>query len=112
MTVHQPPESLFTVDNAPPTPNSAFCIMHSALSKNVFDKGRELWKYYHTQKDCNINASFYDIREHFQGRNEAGRMNSNSSDEKYNMLLGELRQTMRLLGEQIKPKIYEYGFLL
>jgi len=87
-------------------------ITFSVQAQNVFDAGRELWRYYHRQKDCNVNASFYDIREYFQGRNEAGRMNSKSDDEMYNKLLGELRLAMRLLGEQIKPKIYEYGFLL
>jgi len=87
-------------------------IVCSDLSIAVFDAGRKLWQYYHKQKDCNVNASFYDIREYFQGRNEAGRMNSKSNDEMYNKLLGELRQAMKLLGEQIKPKVTEYGFLL
>ncbi|MEZ4724887.1 MAG: hypothetical protein R2863_09565 [Candidatus Kapaibacterium sp.] len=36
----------------------------------VFDAGRELWKYYHSQPNVNVNASLYDIREYFQGRNE------------------------------------------
>jgi len=39
-------------------------------------------------------------------------MNSKSGDERYNKLLGELRMAMRLLGEQIRPKVYEYGFLI
>jgi len=32
--------------------------------------------------------------------------------EMYNMLLGELHLAMKLLGEKIKPKVCEYGFLL
>jgi hypothetical protein len=31
----------------------------------VFDAGRELWKYYHAQKDVNVNASLYDIQRIF-----------------------------------------------
>ncbi len=77
----------------------------------VFDAGRELWKYYHCQPNVNVNASLYDIREYFQGRNEKGRMNSKSDDEKYMELIGELRDKLNFLADKIKPKIYEYGFL-
>lgn len=79
---------------------------------SVFDAGRALWKYYHSQKDINVNASFYDIREFFQGRNEkTGRMNNKSTDEKYTELIAELRQKQNILANKIKPKIYEYEFL-
>jgi hypothetical protein len=48
--------------------------------QNVFDAGCELWRYYHSQNDCNVNASLYDIREYFQERNDndndKGKMNS------------------------------------
>lgn len=77
----------------------------------VFDAGRQLWKYYHTQNDANVNASLYDIREYFQGRNEKGRMNSKSNDEKYTSLIGELREKLNILADKIKPKVFEYGFL-
>lgn len=80
-------------------------------AKVVFDAGRELWKYYHSQKDINVNASFYDIREYFQGRNDKGKMNSRSADEKYTELIGNLRLKLNLLADKIKPKIYEYEFL-
>ena len=63
----------------------------SEESKAVFDAGRELWKYYHSKPFVNVNASFYDIREYFQGRNDKGRMNSKSDDEKYMELIGKLR---------------------
>lgn len=49
-------------------------------AKEVFDAGRELWKYFHSKTFIYVNASFYDIREYFQGRNEEGRMNSRSDD--------------------------------
>lgn len=77
----------------------------------VFDAGRELWSYYHSQNDINVNASLYDIREYFQGRNDKGRMNARSTDEKYTKLISELRKNLNILADQIKPKIYEYEFL-
>jgi hypothetical protein len=77
----------------------------------VFDAGRELWKYYHTKKDVNVNASLYDIREYFQGRNAQGRMNSKSDDATYTALISELRSKLSILAEKIQPKVYEYGFL-
>ena len=80
-------------------------------AKEVFNAGRELWKYYHSQKDANVNASLYDIREYFQGRNEKGRMNARSNDDKYTLLIAELRNKLNILADKIKPKIYEYEFL-
>lgn len=52
-----------------------------------------------------------DIKEYFQGRNEKGRMNSSSPDEKYMALIGVLRQSLKELAKKIEPKVYEYGFL-
>ena len=39
----------------------------SAAAQAVMDAGRELWRYYHAEPNANPNASFYDIRLHFQG---------------------------------------------
>lgn len=86
-------------------------LVFSEEAQAVFDAGRELWKYYHAQKDVNVNASLYDIREYFQGRNDKGRMNSKSDDAKYMQLIGELRSKLSVLAEKIQPKVYEYGFL-
>lgn len=83
----------------------------SVEATTVFDAGRELWQYYHTQKDVNVNASLYDIREYFQGRNVKGRMNSKSEDAIYMKLIGELRSKLSILADKIKPKVYEYEFL-
>ncbi|MCF3573977.1 hypothetical protein [Planktothrix agardhii] len=80
-------------------------------AKAVFDAGRELWKYYHSNPNVNVNASLYDIREYFQDRNDKGRMNSKSDDAKYMELIGELRNKLNFLADKIKPKIYEYEFL-
>ncbi|GBU23693.1 hypothetical protein R83H12_00309 [Fibrobacteria bacterium R8-3-H12] len=61
--------------------------------------------------EYNANASLYDIREHFQGRNAQGKMNTKSDDEKYNELIGSLREALKELAKKIEPKVYEYGFL-
>jgi hypothetical protein len=93
---------------------------------NVFNAGKELWKYYHAQEfssfaganakgrlngTYNVNASLYDIREYFQGRNNNGKMNNTSTDERYNELIGNLRESLKVLAAKIEPKVYEYEFL-
>ena len=75
------------------------------------DAGRALWRYYHSQEGAVADASFYDIRFHFQGRNDRGRMNPDSTDERYMELIGTLRNNLKLLARKIEPKVYEYGFL-
>ncbi|MCL1946240.1 MAG: hypothetical protein FWF51_03680 [Chitinivibrionia bacterium] len=84
----------------------------SSEATAVFDAGRELWKYYHSKPKVNVNASFYDIREYFQGRSDkTGNMNSRSEDEKYTELISNLREKMKILAKKIEPKVYEYEFL-
>jgi hypothetical protein len=85
------------------------------------DAGKELWKYYHAKiknnNTASVNASFYDIREFFQGRrlskrgDDKGTMQTKSADETYNALIATLRETLRVLTGKIQPKVYEYGFL-
>ena len=101
---------------------------HSALvfspeATAVLNAGRELCRYYHSQEfpstggvsegrgGYNVNASLYDIREYFQGRNDQGRMNARSTDSNYSELISELRNKLNVLAGKIKPKIYEYEFL-
>ena len=90
-------------------------ILFSDEAKAVMDAGRELWRYYHAQPNANPNASFYDIRLHFQGSTMDAkgktRMNNESSDAKYTELLASLRAAMKCLARRIEPKVYEYGFL-
>ena len=86
-------------------------LVFSAEAQAVFEAGRELWRYYHAQPNCDVNASLYDIREHFQGRSSSGRMNNKSTDEKYMELIGNLRDAIKTLAKKIEPKVYEYGFL-
>ncbi len=83
----------------------------SPEAQAVFQAGLALWKYYHRQPACNVNASLYDIRAHFQGRNEKGRMNSRSEDETYMELIANLREQLKLLAQKIEPKVYAHGFL-
>jgi hypothetical protein len=82
----------------------------------ILNSGRELWKYYHSviknDQDAAVDASFYDIREYFQGRSQKGTMKQKSLDTRYNALIKDLRQKLAALAEKIKPKVYEYGFLL
>jgi predicted AlkP superfamily phosphohydrolase/phosphomutase len=90
-------------------------ISFSKEAQAVLDAGRELWKYYHAKikenKTASVNASFYDIREFFQGRDENGRMNNKSQDETYNNLMANLRESLKPLTQKIIPKVYKYGFL-
>jgi hypothetical protein len=81
-------------------------------AKDVLDKGKKLWKYYHSQPSANVNASLYDIREYFQGRDDGGKMNNKSGDDTYNALISELRFALKALSLKIHPKVYEYGFLV
>ena len=83
----------------------------SSEAKEIFKAGRELWKYYHKQPNCNVNASLHDIREYFQGRNDNGKMNNKSADVVYMNLINELRAKLRIIEKKIEPKVYEYGFL-
>ena len=87
----------------------------SPYAQALLDKGRTLWQYYHrkikTGKTANVNASFYDIRAHFQGRKENGTMNAKSNDKTYNAIIKDLRETLKTLSAKIEPKVYVYGFL-
>ena len=100
------PATLFSIERVENKP-----LAFSEEATEVFDAGRALWVYFHAQKDINVNASFYDIREHFQGRNDQGRMNAKSDDAQYTELIGALRNKLTILAEKITPKIYEYEFL-
>lgn len=83
----------------------------SKESEKVLNSGRKLWKYYHSKDELNVNASLYEIREFFQGRNEKGKMNNSSDDEIYTELISDLRNYLKLLAKKIEPKVYEYRFL-
>lgn len=86
-------------------------LSFSEEAENVLNIGRQIWKYYYSFNATKANASLYDIKEFFQGRNDKGRMNSRSNDEKYTQLINSIREKLKTLGFKIVPKVYEYGFL-
>ncbi|EAI0664858.1 hypothetical protein E0352_03800 [Campylobacter upsaliensis] len=87
-------------------------------AKEVFKAAKELFKHYHEQaKDetsYTPNAALYDIKAHFQGFNDKGKMNSpqKADDEYYKQKLGELNYALKNLAKKIEVKVYEYEFLL
>ncbi len=102
-------------------------LVFSLEAQAVFAAGQQLWQYYHQTiqlqaDDSNpasaeynrkmVNASYYDIKEYFQGRNDKGRMNPKSSNPRYNELLAQLKNNMETLKGKIQPKVYQHGFLL
>ena len=106
------------MDNFKSTFMSDFLKKHKKMSdeaKSVFEAGKNLWKYYHktiqNAKRVSVNASLYEIREYFKGRDEKGRMKSKATDERFNELDAALRSSLKKLAEKIQPKVYEYGFL-
>lgn len=86
-------------------------IQFTPAAQDVMNAGREIWKYYHSLMAAQPNASFYDIRAFFQGRDEKGKMKNDSSDEHYTKLIKDLRAKQSILAKQIEEKIYKYGFL-
>ena len=93
-------------------------IQFTPAAQAVMEAGRKLWEYYLHKNDkvlyaepVNVNASFYDIRLYFQGRDEKGKMNNKSDDETYNALMRDLRNYQKVLAKQIEKKVYLYGFL-
>ncbi|EGK8038104.1 hypothetical protein IO413_000439 [Campylobacter lari] len=91
-------------------------VEFSNEAKELLKAGKELFKYYHTHKEKTgylVNASLYDIKEFFQGRDEKGKMNipSKAKDEHYKILLSDLNLALDILAKKIESKIYEYGFL-
>ena len=91
----------------------------SPEAQTVFEAGKALWQYYHAtinkiplsslEKGA-VDASLYDIKVYFQGKNEK-RMNNNSTDETYKELIAELKEKLKILAKKIEEKVYEYGFL-
>lgn len=103
---HDGNADLFGLNTARTTP-----LEFSKEAQSVINSGRELWIYYHQQPGCNVDASLYEIREFFQGRDDTGKMNPRSDNETYTALIGEVRRNMRILIDKIGPKVYEHGFL-
>ncbi|RDU54314.1 hypothetical protein [Helicobacter sp. MIT 01-3238] len=119
----------FTTCNIPDSP-----LFFSKEAKAVFECGLKLWRYYHEvasdksspqslanpYSPYNANASLYDIKEFFKGRQEKeskdkeskkGKINPQSKDEHFNSLMASLNQTLQNLAKKIETKTYFYGFL-
>ncbi|EAH9986814.1 hypothetical protein E0F82_01750 [Campylobacter upsaliensis] len=104
------------------TQNSSFIptkpLIFSDEAKEVLQAAKELFKHYHEQakdkENYNPNTALYDIKAHFQGFNDKGKMNSpqKADDEYYKQKLGELNYTLKNLAKKIEVKVYEYEFLL
>ncbi|EHE9212535.1 hypothetical protein IFW04_000550 [Campylobacter upsaliensis] len=104
------------------TQNSSFIptkpLIFSDEAKEVLQAAKELFKHYHEQaKDetnYTPNTALYDIKAHFQGFNDKGKMNppQKAQDEAYKDKLGELNYTLKNLAKKIEVKVYEYEFLL
>lgn len=94
-------------------------LKFSPSASKVFDAGKEIYRYYHATpkisqiNPINANASLYDIKEFFQGRNKQGRLNSptKAKDTYYKQLYANLQDALKDLAKEIQPKVYEYGFL-
>ena len=84
----------------------------SPEAQYLFEVGRKLWLYYHSMPDADPNASYYDIRDYFQGRNDKGEMNAKSDDATYTCLVSNLRKAVDYLGShKIASRVYLHGFL-
>jgi hypothetical protein len=79
----------------------------SAEARAVYEAGKALWRYYHRQPD----ASPYDIRAYFQGRDAQGKVKPTSEDSTYRRLNQTLKEAMETLAQKIAEKAYAYGFL-
>lgn len=93
-------------------------LKFSEEAKAVLETAKELFKHYHEQakdkENYNPNAALYDIKAHFQGFNDKGKMNppQKAKDEAYKEKLGELNYALKNLAKKIEVKVYEYEFLL
>lgn len=112
--------TLFTKPSEKTQKAAAVPLVFSAEAEAVFAAGKALWSYYHAvikkiplvalPADA-VNASLYDIKAYFQERNASGKMNSKSEDATYMVLIGALRDSLKVLAKKIVPKVYAYGFL-
>ncbi|MBR6022123.1 MAG: hypothetical protein IK066_06865 [Kiritimatiellae bacterium] len=83
----------------------------SPEARTVLAAAKALYRHYHAQPASNPDASFYDIRLHFQKTDDRGRMNPTSDDETYNALLAALRTAQKPLAARIAEAVYRHGFL-
>ncbi len=102
-------QELFSIETESFVPTEP--IQFSAEAQSVFNAGQELWRYYHSYPNVNVNGSLYDIREFFKGRDENGKVNSYCDDKRYNELNGKLTSSLDELAKKIERKVFDYVFL-
>lgn len=83
----------------------------SAEARAVYEAGKALWRHYHSQPDAKPDASLYDIRAYFQGRDAQGKVKPTSEDNTYRRLNQTLKEALETLAQKIAEKAYAYGFL-
>ena len=104
-------ESMANEETISTTTKQGEPITFSHEAQAVLDSGKALWTYYHKQPEAITDAALFDIRVHFQGINEKGKMNNSSLDKTYSSLITSLRDQLKKLAKKIEVKVYEYGFL-
>jgi len=111
-------EEVNAKDNFQSTLMSDFLKTRKKMSreaKAVYNAGKALWTYYHETiqlvDKANVDASLYEIREYFKGRDAQGKMKTKSADARFHELDSELRESLKTLAVKIQPKVFEYGFL-
>ena len=104
-------ESMANEETISTTTKQGEPITFSHEAQAVLDSGKALWTYYHKQPDAITDAALFDIRVHFQGINEKGKMNNSSLDKTYSSLITSLRDQLKKLAKKIEVKVYGYGFL-
>ena len=102
-------QELFLVETESLVPTEP--LEFSPEAQAVFDAGRELWRYYHSQPNVNVNGSLYDIREFFKGRDDKGKINNTCDDEVFNELYSKLSSSLDVLAPKIERKVFDDGFL-
>lgn len=102
---HPPQTALFAQETPKPT--------FSPAALSILQAGRKLYSYYHAQEGSNPNASLYDIKEFFSGRDAKGKLNppSIAKDAHYKTLYTILKDALESLAQEIAPQVWEYGFL-
>jgi hypothetical protein len=83
----------------------------SAEARAVYEAGKALWRHYHSQPDAKPDASLYDIRAYFQGRDAQGKVKPTSEDSTYRRLNQTLKEALETLAQKIAEEAYAYGFL-
>ena len=108
--------NLFSYDEQDNFAEDFGAVTISAETYAVLEAGKAVYQYYHEVRkqkgNGNLNASLYDIKEYFKGRNDKGQIKATSEDyPHFNELMETLRITLQALAKRIEPKVYEYGFL-